>query len=88
MSRINLKRHRKAGSTRDALLIAWRGLKAAEEALYASAETNDLGLVLKAVHAITQASGTYAKLIETAELEARIEALEEAAQKSPMRKVA
>ena len=71
-----LKRQRKAGSLADARLIQWRALKAAESAMYAAGEARDCSAVLRAVHAITQASTAYAKLVEVGELEARLGELE------------
>ena len=78
MARIDLKRYRKPGTVEDALLIQWRALRAAEEAMYAAAEDDDLKAVLSAIHAITQASASYGKLVETAELEERLNQIEEA----------
>ena len=73
---LKLKQRRKAGSLSDALLIQWRALKAAETAMYAAGKAGDRPGTLKAVHAITQASTAYAKLIEVGELEARLMELE------------
>lgn len=72
---LKIKRTRKAGSVEDALLIQWRALEAAQEVLYWAAKMGNGGGVLSASHAITQASTAYAKLIETAELQAQIDAL-------------
>ena len=73
---LSLKKQRKPGTVEDAMLVAWRALKAAEEALYAAGEEDDLSGVLRACHAITQGSAAYAKLVETGELEARLAELE------------
>lgn len=40
-------------------------------------------LVLKGTHALTQACAAYVKIVEAAELEARVAALEEAAEREP-----
>ncbi|OZC04029.1 hypothetical protein [Rubricoccus marinus] len=64
----------------------WRAVEAAEAVLMDSAERGNIDGVLRAVHALTQASGAYARLIETGELEARLAALEaslEAAAETP-----
>ena len=76
MSQLSLKKQRKAGTVEDATVIQWRALSAAQEALYAAGEEDDISGVLKAVHAITQGSAAYAKLVETGELEARLAELE------------
>lgn len=80
-----LKKVRKAGSVEDALLIQWRALSAAEEALY---DAGDASEVLKAVHAITQAASAYAKVSESHRLEERIAALEAAKASESLRRVA
>ena len=43
-----------------------------------SAEAGDQAGVLKAVHAITQATGTFSKLVEVGEIEARLAEMETA----------
>lgn len=50
----------------------WRALETAEALL----EESQPELRLKAVHAVTQAAAAYARVYETGELEARLEALE------------
>jgi hypothetical protein len=71
-----LKKQRKVGSIEDALLIQWRAISAAQEALYHAGKQKDVDGVLKAVHAITQAAGAFGNLKEKAELEARLAELE------------
>lgn len=88
---MGLKRSRKPGKVADAMLIQWRALQAAEAVMFHAAEADDVAAVLRAVHAATQAATAYAKLVETADLEARIRALEaaEEARTSPgMKRVA
>lgn len=77
-----LKRLRKAGSVEDARLVLWRAVTAAENALYAAAETGDVDGVLRSVHAVAQSAATYGKLTETANLERRVAELEEEAQRA------
>lgn len=60
------------------MLIQWRALEAAESVMYHAAKIGNYPTVLSAAHAITQASTAYAKLIEIADLAARVAALEEA----------
>ena len=58
-----------------------RAVKAAERIMYDSYERGDTDTALKAVTRLTQAAQTYLKVLEADELEARVEALEEAAEK-------
>lgn len=88
---IDIKRSRKPGKVADAMLIQWRVLQAAEAVMFSAAASADVAAVLRAVHATTQAATAYAKLVEAADLEARIAALEaaEAARTGPgMKRVA
>jgi hypothetical protein len=64
---------RKPGNLQDLQRKLWRALCAAEAVLDAS---EDPELTLKAVHAVSQCAGQYAKLLEIGELEARVQALE------------
>ena len=75
MPSLGLKKQRKVGSVGDALLIQWRALKAAEAAMYKAGEMGNAGGVISGVHAVTQASQGFAKLVETAELQAQIDEL-------------
>lgn len=77
MASIKLKRRRTTGSLQDALLIQWRALKAAQEALYAYGDAGDLDGILKAVHAITQAAQAYSRLTESADMQKQLDALQE-----------
>ena len=61
------------------------GLRTAEDLLESATALDEdaegeghAGLQLRAIHAISQASGQYAKLLEIGQLEARIAALEAA----------
>jgi hypothetical protein len=67
------RRVRKPGNLLDLQRKLWRCLCEAELILE---EADDPELVLKAVHAISQCSGQYAKLLEVGEIEARVQALE------------
>lgn len=72
--RLSKKRRRKAGDLEQLQKVLWSAIMSAEATLYGAV---DAELVLKAVHAIAQASSQYAKLLEVGELEARLSALEE-----------
>jgi hypothetical protein len=67
------KRARKPGNLAALQRLLWRALLTAEEILDGTSEEE---MQLRAIHAISQASGQYLKLIETGELEARVTALE------------
>ena len=56
----------------------WRAVEAAEAVLLDAAKDGDRALALKGVHALTQAAGAYAKLLEVGELEARLAEVEAA----------
>ena len=75
-ARMAKKRHRKPGNLHDLLAMLWRALIEAQGVL-ARASDEEAELKLKAVHAISQAGGQYAKLLEIGELEARLTALEQ-----------
>ena len=66
------KRRGKPGTLADAQAVLWRALQKAGELL----DTEDPHLSLKAVHAVSQCAGSYAKVLEVGELEARLQALE------------
>jgi hypothetical protein len=67
------KRLRKPGNLIDLQRKLWRALCEAESVLDGA---EDAELKLKAVHAVSQGAGQYAKLLEVGELEARVQALE------------
>jgi len=58
-------------------------MQAAETILDDAAEGRDGTTVLKAVHALTQATAAYARVTEAGELEARLAHLEAAAPAAP-----
>jgi len=66
------KKRGKPGTLEDARALLWRALKRAGELL----ETEDPDLSLKAIHAISQGAGSYARLVTAGELEARLVELE------------
>lgn len=68
------RRIRKVGDLTDARRKLWQAITTAEDVLL-SDQTDDQ-LALRAVHAITQATTAYAKLVEVGELEARLAELE------------
>lgn len=79
------KRRRRAGSLEEARRLLWRALERAGELLEVETidpETGearpDNALALKAIHAISQGAGAYAKVCEVSDLAARIEAIEAA----------
>jgi hypothetical protein len=74
-ARMAKKRARKPGDLRALQRMLWRALLEAERVFL---ESDNDELSLKAVHALSQASGQYAKLLEIGELEARVVALEAA----------
>lgn len=81
-ARIAKKRTRKPGKLLDLQRLLWRALLTAEEILDGAEGTADdppaWVTQLRAIHALSQAAGQYAKLLEIGELEARISALEAA----------
>lgn len=70
------KRRRAAGSLDDARRVLWSALTAAETILDDATEQRDAPTVLKAVHALTQATAAYARVVEAGELEARLAEVE------------
>lgn len=63
-----------AGTVSDLRLKLWRALAVATDML--DDPGSDAASKLKALHALTQASGVYLKVVEVGELEARLNALE------------
>jgi hypothetical protein len=81
-ARMAKRRARKPGDLAALKITLWRALLEAERVLL---ESDDDELSLKAVHALSQASGQYLKLLEIGEFEASIAALEaSAAQVAPL----
>lgn len=62
----------KAGDIADVRLKLWQAVEAAADAL----ADDDLAVRLRAVHATTQAAMAYTKVLEAAEFEARLAAVE------------
>lgn len=84
------RRKGKPGTLEDARRLMWRALTRADELLDTESEDPETGevrpdnaLALKAIHAISQGASAYAKIVEAGELEARIKALEDAAEGNP-----
>ena len=69
------KRKGKPGDLQALLRVVWAALLEADAVLQSTNGDNP-ELTLKAVHAVSQCAGQYAKLLEVGELEARIAALE------------
>jgi len=68
------RRTRKTGDLSDLRSTLWQALYQAEQVLLDA--DSDTVTVLKCVHAISQAAGTYAKVVEVGEMEARLSELE------------
>jgi hypothetical protein len=77
-ARLGKKRARKPGDLAALTRVLWRAVLEAQE-IMETAEGEDLRL--RAIHAISQTSSAYAKLLEIGEFEARLAALEAAQQK-------
>jgi hypothetical protein len=73
-ARMAKKRRGKPGNLTATQAVLWRAIQAAETILTDAMDEADRQL--RAVHAISQACGQYAKLLEVGELEARLAALE------------
>jgi hypothetical protein len=76
MAKKQRRKIRKLGDLEAAQRKLWQAITAAEEVLMD--EESDSTMVLKATHAISQATSTYARLIEVGEMEARLAELEQA----------
>jgi len=63
---------RKVGSLEDAQALLWRALERAGELL----ERPEPEMALRAIHAVSQGAGAYARIIEVSKLEDRLEELE------------
>ena len=83
VARAAKKRRTQPGDMNTARALLWRALQAAEGVLLDAADVNDAPTVLKAVHALTQATAAYARVVEAGELEARLSELEAAMQARP-----
>ena len=69
----------KAGSPADLQSLLWKAITAASEIVADS--SSDVATRLRGIHAISQAAGSYTKLVELVEFEARLRAIEEAREK-------
>ena len=74
-ARLAQRRAHKPGNLTDLLKVLWTAIKDAEALLYTA---EDPEFRLRCVHALSQAAGQYARLIEVGEFEARLKVLEEA----------
>lgn len=77
-ARLKKKSARKPGDLRGIQRKLWAAILHAEETMEAAAQADNHELTLKAIHALSQCAGQYAKLLEIGELEARMQALEQA----------
>jgi hypothetical protein len=68
------KRHHKPGDLTQLRRVLWDTILEVEALLDTRPPSNDL--VLRSAHALAQLAGTYTKLVETADLEKRLVALE------------
>ena len=75
LARLAQRKRRSKGDLNGARLRLWAALEAAEACLQDAAAAGDRDGVLKACHAVVQASGAYARVFEVGELEARFSAL-------------
>ena len=76
-ARLAKKRYREVGGLPALRALLWRALLEAE-AVLEGAGADEAELKLKAIHAISQAGGQYARLLEIGELEARLTVVERA----------
>ena len=72
-ARIARKRRRKPGDLAAVTRVLWQAIVVAEDLLHDAEEAD---MQLRCVHALSQAAGQYAKLLEVGELESRLAALE------------
>ena len=72
VARMARKRKRKPGDLKAVAVTVWEALEVARELL----GHEEAGLRLKAVHAVGQVAGAYARVYEVGELEARLAVLE------------
>lgn len=72
------RKRRKAGTVEEARRILWRALERA--GALADAEEGTPADTLRVLHAVSQGVAAYVRVCEVADLEARLEALERAAE--------
>ncbi len=75
-ARMAKKFQRKPGNLPALQRKLWGAILHAEEVLEQACQDGEPELRLKAVHALSQCAGQYAKLLEVGEIEARLAALE------------
>ena len=73
------RRAEKAGNPADLQIIVWRAITAASEIV--ADPSTDTATRLRAIHAVSQSAGSYTKLIELVEFEARLRSIEDAREK-------
>ena len=76
LARLAKRSRRSLGDLSAARRRTFAALEYAEAVMRDAAANEDHATVLRAVHATTQAAAAFSKLVEAAELEARIAALE------------
>jgi hypothetical protein len=74
MAKAARKRPRDPGDLRQLTRVLWQAILEAEEILTRAVDDE---LTLRAVHAISQAAGQYARLLEVGEFEARLPQIED-----------
>jgi hypothetical protein len=74
-ARLARRRAQKPGNLHDLTRVMWTAVRDAEHLMYTA---EDPEFRLRCVHALCQAAGAYARLLEVGEFEARLQALEEA----------
>lgn len=67
---------KKAGSAEDLRTVVWEAIGAAVDLIRDPSTNPDTRL--RAVHAVTQATGSYLKIYEATEIDARLRTIEEA----------
>ena len=78
LARLAKRNRRSRGDLDGARKRLYLALEHAEAVMRDAAASGDGALVLKAVHATTQTTAAFAKIVEVGELEARLETLEAA----------
>jgi hypothetical protein len=73
-ARLAQRRAHKPGTLADLLKVLWTAIRDAEHLLYSA---DDPEFRLRCVHALSQAAGQYAKLLEIGEFEARLVQIED-----------
>jgi hypothetical protein len=74
------KRRRKPGDLIQLRAVLWQTIIEVEALLDTRPPSNDL--VLRSAHALAQLAGSYTRLVETVDLEQRIQALEQAVERN------